>query len=117
MIDWERVAELRDEVGREDFLEVAELFTSEVEGVLARLAGGANVASLENDMHFLKGAALNLGFRDFAALCKEGECRAAAQDFASVDIGAVTASFAASKETFASGLAGESQAETPLLRS
>lgn len=117
MIDWERVAELRDEVGRDDFLEVAELFTSEVEGVLARLAAGANVDSLENDMHFLKGAALNLGFRDFAALCKEGEFRAAARDFASVDIGAVTASFAASKETFASGLAGESQAETPLLRS
>lgn len=105
MIDWERVMELREEVGADAFLEVAELFISEVEGVLARLASGVNVASLENDMHFLKGAALNLGFRDFAALCKQGEFRAAAQDFASVDIGAVATCFAASKDSFVTGLA------------
>ena len=105
MIDWNRVMELREEVGADDFIEVADMFISEVEGVLARFATGVNVASLENDMHFLKGAALNLGFGEFASLCKEGEKRAAAHDFASIDVRAVMASFAASKEAFISGLA------------
>jgi len=105
MIDWNRVTELRDEVGADDFLEVAELFLSEVEGVLERLSGGVNVQTLEADLHFLKGAALNLGFRDFASLCKEGEFRAAAADFGSIDLGAVTGCFSASKDAFISGLA------------
>ena len=30
MIDWDRVSELRDEVGAEDFLEVVEMFLDEV---------------------------------------------------------------------------------------
>ncbi|MDJ1009469.1 MAG: Hpt domain-containing protein [Paracoccaceae bacterium] len=105
MIDWDRVIELREEVGAEDFLEVAELFLSEVAEVLERLSGGVNVATLENDMHFLKGAALNLGFRDFSELCRQGEMRAAASDFGSVDIPAVMACFSASKDSFVAGLA------------
>ncbi|MEL7027080.1 MAG: Hpt domain-containing protein, partial [Pseudomonadota bacterium] len=34
MIDWERVMDLREEVGPDDFMEVAELFLSEVGSVL-----------------------------------------------------------------------------------
>lgn len=105
MIDWERVMELREEVGADGFIEVAEMFLGEVEEVLERFAGGVNVTTLEGDMHYLKGAALNLGFRTFAMLCKEGEFRAAAQDFASVDLGAVAACFTASKDAFIAGLA------------
>ena len=105
MIDWDRVMELREEVGADDFLEVAEMFLSEVEDVLERLAGGINVSTLENDMHFLKGAALNLGFRDFATLCREGELRAAASDFGSIDIAGVVACFSGSKDAFVAGLA------------
>ena len=37
MIEWDRVAELRDEVGAEDFAEVVELFLDEVEATLARI--------------------------------------------------------------------------------
>ena len=33
MISWERVNELRDEVGQEDFLEVVEIFLEEVDEV------------------------------------------------------------------------------------
>ena len=105
MIDWERVMDLREEVGPEDFLEVAELFLSEVGTVLERLVAAINVNSLEADMHFLKGAALNLGFRDFAELCKEGEFKAAASDFGSIDVGAVVACFNASRDAFVAGLA------------
>ena len=36
MIDWERVAELKDEVGDDDFAEIADLFLAEVEEQLAR---------------------------------------------------------------------------------
>ena len=37
MIDWTRVDELRNEVGNDDFLEVAELFLEEVDEVISRL--------------------------------------------------------------------------------
>lgn len=96
---------LREEVGPDDFLEVAEMFLEEVNSVLDRLSAGANVATLENDMHFLKGAALNLGFDDFAQLCKDGEMKSAAMDFGSVDVNGVIACFNASSEAFVAGLA------------
>ena len=75
MIDWDRVNELRDEVGEEDFLEVVEMFLEEVEEVMDRLHQSSEGAS-EGDMHFLKGSALNLGFSGFADLCRDGEIRA-----------------------------------------
>lgn len=78
MIDWERVAELQEEVGTEDFYEVVELFFEEVEEALDRLVT-QNVATAES-LHFLKGSALNLGFEELAALCKVAE-----QDIDSVD--------------------------------
>ena len=70
MINWNRVAELRHEVGEDDFDEVVELFIEEVEDVLATL--GQN-DDLPKDLHFLKGSALNLGFTEMARLCTEGE--------------------------------------------
>ncbi|MEL7026881.1 MAG: Hpt domain-containing protein, partial [Pseudomonadota bacterium] len=70
-----------------------------------RLTAGANVETLETDMHFLKGAALNLGFSDFAELCKDGELRAAASDFGSIDVGAVVTAFNNSRDSFINGLA------------
>ncbi|MEL7460429.1 MAG: Hpt domain-containing protein [Pseudomonadota bacterium] len=97
--------DLREEVGPDDFMEVAELFLSEVGSVLERLAQVINVNTLENDMHFLKGAALNLGFADFAQMCREGERKAAAANFGAIDIGAVIACFNASRDSFVTGLA------------
>ena len=105
MIDWERVMDLREEVGPEDFLEVAELFLSEVGSVLERLGQAINVNTLENDMHFLKGAALNLGFADFAQMCRQGEQLAAAANFGAIDIAAVIACFNNSRDSFIAGLA------------
>ncbi len=77
MIDWERVNQLRDEVGHEDFAEVVELFLEEVEEVTKRLATNPDPARLGDDLHFLKGSALNLGFEDFGTLCQYGEKLAA----------------------------------------
>ncbi|MCK0151251.1 Hpt domain-containing protein [Marivita sp. S6314] len=78
MIDWTRVAELRDEIGAEDFEEVAELFLMEVEDSLSRLdAGTGDAVQMQELMHFLKGSALNLGFSDVSTLCSQAEADAA----------------------------------------
>ncbi|MEP2782402.1 MAG: Hpt domain-containing protein [Pseudoruegeria sp.] len=73
MIDWSRANELRDEVGEDAFLEVADIFLEEVDEVIARLKAEIVVDQFRDDMHFLKGSALNLGFSDFAEQCQIGE--------------------------------------------
>ncbi len=75
MIDLERLEELRQEIGEEDFLEVAEMFLDEMADSLAALqatTGGAG----PDVFHGLRGSALNLGFTDFATACTEAEKRA-----------------------------------------
>ena len=98
MIDWERVTELREEVGAEEFAEVVDLFLDEVETTLARL--GEAPGQLEDELHFLKGSAWNLGFREVGALCQDGERQCAAGRGGSVEIGAVRDSYARSKQAF-----------------
>jgi len=98
MIDWDRVAELREEIGSEEFGAVVELFLDEVETTLARL--GQAPGQLEDELHFLKGSAWNLGFRAFGALCQDGERLCAAGQGATVDLGAVRESYALSKQAF-----------------
>lgn len=100
MISWDRVAELREEVGEEDFAEVVELFLDEVEGVLDRLRGTPSPESLENDLHFVKGSALTLGFAELGALCQTGEKQAAAAEFDKIDLAGVLSAYEASKAEF-----------------
>lgn len=77
MIDWDRVAELRDEIGVASFDEVIDLFLTEADEVILRLRPDAGPKALESDCHFLKGAALNLGFKTLAAQCQLRETQAA----------------------------------------
>ncbi len=100
MIDWERVADLRAEVGEDEFAEVVELFLEEVEGVIDRLRATPQAALYEQDLHFLKGSALNLGFREFSSLCQTGEKLAASGLAAKVDLGGVLVAYEASKQDF-----------------
>lgn len=72
MLDWNRINELRDEVGDAEFQLILEMFLDEVEEVMMRLSHD-NPGKLETDLHFLKGCAWNLGFSAFGALCNEGE--------------------------------------------
>lgn len=74
MLNWSRVEELREEVGEETFVEVVDLFLEEVSDTIDRL--GLAPETLEEELHSLKGAALNLGFDDFASLCSAGEVAA-----------------------------------------
>jgi HPt (histidine-containing phosphotransfer) domain-containing protein len=100
MIDWAKVTELRDEIGAEDFAEVVELFLEEVDEAIGQLRGGLPEEKLECCLHFLKGSALNLGFRAFSDLCSAGESAAAGGDYGAIDVGAVIASYDASKAMF-----------------
>ncbi len=113
MISWKRVDELRLEIGDDGFAEVVELFLDEVEEVVMRLTASPDPASYEQDLHFLKGSAWNLGFADFGALCQDGERRAAGGNAASVDIGAVTDCYSASKAVFIEGLAALAEGQVP----
>lgn len=77
MINWAHVAELYAEFGEDGFAEVLQVFMSEVTEGLAALQAAQSPGEHRNSFHFLKGAALNLGFQDVAAICDEGEILAA----------------------------------------
>lgn len=102
MIDWSQVQEMRTEMGS-DFDEVVALFMEEVGEVIARLENNPEKATLAADLHFLKGAALNLGFHDFADRCERGETLAATQTEV-VDLPGILSSYRASREAFTKGL-------------
>ena len=100
MIDWARVADLRSEVGEEDFGEVVDLFLEEVEEVAERLSTAPETARLEEDLHFLKGSALSLGFSQFSSLCQKGESLSASGKQAEVDLAEILTAYQQSKQRF-----------------
>ncbi len=104
MIDWTRVAELRDEIGIDDFGEVVEIFLEEVDEEIAILRADCPPNELEAKLHLLKGSALNLGFYAFAALCQQGETAADAARCEDIDLPATLASFDTSRAEFLEGL-------------
>lgn len=105
MIDWKRVMDLKAEVGIDDFEEIVPLFLKEASEITERLRTGGNLQHLEEDLHCLKGSALNLGFSEFSSLCSAGESTAANGNARGVDVTAILASFEASRDVFLSGLA------------
>jgi len=100
VICWDRVNELREEVGQEDFNEVLEIFFEEVEEVIEKLRNTPDPQSYEADFHFLKGSALNLGFERFAHLCSASEIAARNQQDAKVNLADVLNSYELSKQEF-----------------
>lgn len=101
MIDWSRVDELVDEIGAEDFGDVVDLFLSEVEGSIALLERAAgNAVVTEEQMHFLKGAALNLGFEELAQLAFKGEKSATSGRPDVVSPAQIRHAFEASRQVF-----------------
>ena len=105
MIEWNRLAELRAEIGADGLADVAALFLEEADEVVARIAAGLPDGRLEAELHFLKGSALNLGLKDLAALCQDGERRAGQGDPAGVDPTRIVAVYRASKAAFLGALA------------
>ncbi len=110
MIDWQRVRELREEIGEDDFAEVVSLFLEEADEVAAKIMALKTPDQIESALHFLKGSALNLGFKEFAVLCQAGEKAASLGKTESVDLASVVAIYEASKQAFAGGKAAEDAA-------
>lgn len=100
MIDWNRVDELRDEVGADDFQEVVELFLEEVDEVIERMKTSPDTSRLEQDLHFLKGSSLNLGFAAFSSLCQAGEIAARTGRSEEIDLPKIFDVYAASRAEF-----------------
>lgn len=105
MIDWNRVNELRDEVGIEDFGEVVEIFLEEVDEVIARLRSNELASSLEEELHFLKGCCLNLGFAKFSSLCSDGEKAASSGHAETVNVFEIVTAYDLSRTNFVDQLA------------
>ena len=100
MIDWNRIKELRDEIGAEDFAEVAEMFVSEVDSSIDALRRTPNMGTLAEDLHFLKGSALNLGFAELSSKCQQGETAARGGHPETVDVQSIVAVYDASRQEF-----------------
>ena len=100
MIDWQQVITLRDEVGADDFDEVIALFLQEVEEVTTRLSAGTPSYGLEQDLHFLKGSAMSLGFTAFCQACDVGERLAAGGQSDQVALPDILACYRSSKSQF-----------------
>lgn len=93
MIDWSRVAELRDEIGSSSFTEVVDIFLTETGASVARLTGGCDPAHIGAELHLLKGGAMTLGFEDVARLCQQGETMAQDGAAAQVDVTAIARAY------------------------
>lgn len=98
MIDWAQVAELYADFGEEGFDEVLQVFATEVQDGLAQLKAAKTPEEQRIAFHFLKGAALNLGFQQVSAVCSTGEARALQGQDATLDMEQVTGLF---PETYA----------------
>ena len=107
MIDWKRVDELKEEIGADGFAEVADMFLDEAEGAVRALVVGLAPDEVEGQLHFLKGSALNLGLSDLAAICQEGERKAAAGQGAAVDTAQLAAIWRASHASLLGGLSAD----------
>ena len=107
MIDWKRVKELQDEIGPDGFAEVADMFLEEADQAVHALSQGIAADAVEAQLHFLKGSALNLGLSDLAAICQEGERKAAAGHAALIDMMQVAAVWRASRAGLLSGISAD----------
>lgn len=110
MINWKRIEELQEEIGDEDFVEVAGMFLEEADQTILTLAGGITPDAVEGQLHFLKGSALNLGLSDLAAVCQDGERRAAAGQGSQVDLAQIAVIYHASRAALLGRLAQHSAA-------
>ncbi|WP_227269189.1 Hpt domain-containing protein [Roseobacter weihaiensis] len=104
MIDWDRVAALREEIGPEDFDEVVELFLQEVDEEIEALSAQKQHDGLADKLHFLKGSAMSLGFREFSNLCQSGEVALSKNAAAAIDLPNLQTSYQTSRSTFLTGL-------------
>ena len=105
MIHRPRVNQLRNEVGADEFDEVVQIFMDEVQEVISKLREDTSRTEIEQNLHFLKGSALSLGFDRFSKLCQDGERKAAAGEGSDVNLAEIYSEFDQSRSVFEAGLA------------
>jgi HPt (histidine-containing phosphotransfer) domain-containing protein len=102
MINWDQVKQLEEDIGAEDFGDVVVMFIEEVDEAVDDLR---SLPKLDDDalaaaMHFLKGSAANLGFKEFADYCGTSEKRAENGAGNDVDLTTVVRLYDDSKQLF-----------------
>lgn len=75
-------------------------FLEEVDDTIGRLGQTEAEPSLEEQLHFLKGSALNIGFGVFADLCQNGETAAAKGRAGDIDLDAIRIAYAEARQEF-----------------
>ena len=106
LVNRKRLGELKEEIGHDEFGEVIEIFVEECDSAAAQLAEGVG-EEVGPVLHFLRGAAMNLGLDALAAACLEGERAAGRGESGRVDGPAIAALYDASRKALL---------ETPSLR-
>jgi HPt (histidine-containing phosphotransfer) domain-containing protein len=107
MIDWDRVAVIRDDLGADGFELVLEIFEEESRLMLNNIAQTAEASVQEADFHRLRGGALNLGCAALADLCRTHEHAArAGAVVAAAEVAAMTRICQQSLEALQSQVAG-----------
>lgn len=87
MIDWTYIKQLETDVGASEFKNVVDLFLEEVDGEIELLRTPVSSPEiLKSKMHFLKGSAYYLGFKEFGDLCAENEVLADAGRATEIDL-------------------------------
>lgn len=112
MIDWDRVREMRGELGEAEFRLVLELFLDEIETIAFRLSSNDSTR-METDLHFLKGCSRNLGFRALAQICEDFENLTISGRTSEVRLERVLDTYAHTKQVFIRALAGSQASLTP----
>lgn len=101
MIDWTYVKQLETDVGQADFKNVVALFLDEVDSEIELLRSSALPAeTLKSKMHFLKGSAYYLGFKEFGDLCARNEVLAEAGRTEEIDTDALISVYDQSRSCF-----------------
>lgn len=109
MVDWNRVRDLREEVGEEDFEEIVAMFLEETDAVVRELHKQTTAKALESNLHFLKGSALNIGMASLARICQAGE-KAASQGQTDIDLAEIAQSYQKSRACLLDGLRAQAAA-------
>lgn len=100
LVDIDRLTELRDEIGPEDLEVVVSAFLEEADEAIALLSRVGETDGLAAQLHFLRGAALNLGLAALAECCRLGEASAQAGRPGDMDLAALLALYDRSREHF-----------------
>lgn len=104
MLEIAQLNSLREDIGPAGFGEVVQLFIAETDEGVARLLEPPTGRDLANELHYLKGAALNLGLSAFSQLCHQGELAANAGNAAGIDLVALAASYRDARDALLSWL-------------